>query len=193
MSRKPFMPGQPRRKIGGVTLIEMMIGIVILSLLLSFALPGFGVWIQNSQIRTSAESIQNGLNLARAEAVRRNVLVSFVFTNTAPAAADVNTIVAAVDGINWMVRLFEVNGVYAAGDFIQSRAGADGTPNVAVATTLATITFNSLGRVTPTPAADIVIDVTNASGTRPLDVVVTPGGQIRMCDPALPATNVQSC
>ena len=105
-----------------------------------------------------------------------------------------DTIVLAVGGINWMVRVFQVNGVYTAADFIQSRAGADGTPNVAVATTLATITFNSLGRVTPTPAADIVIDVTNASGgTRPLDVVVTPGGQIRMCDPALPATNVQSC
>jgi prepilin-type N-terminal cleavage/methylation domain-containing protein len=62
----------------GMTLIEMAIGLVIVGLLLVMALPGFGTWLQNSQIRNAAESLQNGLQLTRAEAVRRNTRVQFV-------------------------------------------------------------------------------------------------------------------
>lgn len=192
---------QPRQKAAGVTLIELMISIVLLSLLVSFALPSFSTWIQNAQIRTSAESIQNGLNLVRTEAVRRNALTSLVFTNTLPTVGNINSIVADKNGSNWVARVLPAEGEFTAEDFIQGRSGMDGSPNVAVNAVVdasdapqATITFNSLGRVSPAPESDITIEVTNsAGGTRPLTVLVTQGGQIRICDPALPATNVQSC
>lgn len=193
MSQQSFLIRATTHNIGGVTLIELLIGITLIALLLGLGLPSFGTWIQNAQIRTSAESIVNGINLARTEAVRRNAAASFVFTNTPPTAGNVNSIVPAMAGTSWMVRNFQAAGVYTADDFIQGRSGADGSPNAVIAATQATLTFNSLGRVSPPLGANVTINVTNTNGTRPLNVVVTPGGQIRMCDPNLPSINVQSC
>jgi type IV fimbrial biogenesis protein FimT len=64
--------------------------------------------------------------------------------------------------------------------------------------------FNGLGRVTPVPAGNITIDVTNPTGgtcatiatpapMRCLRVVVTAGGQVRLCDPAFASTDPQGC
>ena len=57
----------------GVTLIELLTALIIIGLLFGLGVPSFGGWIQNAQIRTAAEAIQNGLQLARVEAVRRNM------------------------------------------------------------------------------------------------------------------------
>ena len=61
-----------RRHTRGVTLIELMIGMTIISCLLLVGMPSFTSWIQDLQIRGAAESIQSGLLLARSEAIRRN-------------------------------------------------------------------------------------------------------------------------
>ncbi|WP_287366858.1 GspH/FimT family pseudopilin, partial [Thauera sp.] len=61
----------------GVTLIELMVGIAILTILFGIAVPNFRVWIQNGKVRTAAESIQNGLQVARVEAIQRNRQVQF--------------------------------------------------------------------------------------------------------------------
>ena len=73
----------------GFTLVEVMVAIVILGILFGIALPTYRVWIQNVQIRNAAESIQNGLQLARTEAVKRNTNVAFVLVGAAvdPAVA----------------------------------------------------------------------------------------------------------
>ena len=42
----------------GVSLIELMVGLTIMAILLAFGLPGSTAWIQNSQIRTAAESVR---------------------------------------------------------------------------------------------------------------------------------------
>lgn len=60
------------RRSSGVTLIELMIGVTIISCLLLVGMPSFTNWIQDLQIRSAAESIQSGLMLARSEAIRRN-------------------------------------------------------------------------------------------------------------------------
>ena len=58
-------------------MIELCIGLAVLAMLIAFAVPGMRGWLLNSQLRSTAESIQNGLQLARSEAVRRNVFVTF--------------------------------------------------------------------------------------------------------------------
>lgn len=60
------------RSADGVTLIEMMVGIGIISCLLLVGMPSFSNWILDLQVRGAAESIQSGLLLARSEAIRRN-------------------------------------------------------------------------------------------------------------------------
>jgi type IV fimbrial biogenesis protein FimT len=158
-----------------------MIGIALMGILIAVGLPGFSAWIANTRVRNSAESIQNGLQLARAEAVRRNRMVQFVLTNTAPTQVNVNAVVEDANGTNWMVRAFEAGGVYLAADFIQGRAGSEGSSDVTVASTLPSITFTGLGRLSV--AGVVQIDLTNASTDRPLRLVVDTGGLIRMCDP----------
>ena len=84
----------------GMTLIELMIGIVLLAILLALGAPTFFRWTQNSQIRNAAEAIQNGLTLARAEAVRRNTTVRFQLVTTTTAACALSP-----TGTNWVVSL----------------------------------------------------------------------------------------
>jgi type IV fimbrial biogenesis protein FimT len=159
----------------GVTLIELIIGIAIVAILMTLGAPSFRDWIQSSQIRNAAESIQNGLQIARAEAVRQNTFVQFVLT-----------------GADWQVGCVTPSGTCPAN--IQSRSSAEGSANAVVTADQATIIFSGMGRVTPVPAADIDIDITNPSGgscvsaggqMRCLRIVVSTGGQVRMCDTAL--------
>ena len=194
----------------GVTLIELVIGLVIISLVMGFGAPSFSGWIQNAKISTAAEATQNGLQLARAEAVRRNTQVRFQFTTTAN-----NTCALSATGTNWVVSLNDPTGLCntppqdppvppalpVAGSpyIIQARSATEGSSNVAVAitpTTTTTIVFNGLGRVTPVPASNSIIDFSSTSGSscaatggtlRCQRVVVSRAGQIFMCDPAVTA------
>ena len=61
----------------GVTLIELLIGMAILALILGLGLPSISTWMQNTQLRSAADAVQSGLQLARAEAVKRNTSVGF--------------------------------------------------------------------------------------------------------------------
>lgn len=191
---------------GGFSLIELMIGITIVSLLMAMGVPAFNLWIQNTQTRSAAESILNGLQIARSEAVRRNTTVRFSLTDAAGAVA-------------WTVDCVNVTADCPAG--IQSRSGSEGSPNARAgisATALpspipagyfdtplaagvglpAGVTFDGLGRMpTGNVGTDIArIDVTNASNAsaRRMVVMVGTGGQTRMCDPAIAlSTNPQGC
>jgi type IV fimbrial biogenesis protein FimT len=160
----------------GFTLIELIIGFVVVGILFMIGLPNFSLWLQNAQIRTAAESIQDGLQLARSEAVRMNSRVSFSIT-----------------GNDW-----SVDALTPASN-IQSHSGLT-TPNATVTTPQNAIVFTGMGRVTS--LTNTTLNVTNANGStcqgvggiiRCLNVNVLVGGSIRLCDPALPALNPQSC
>ncbi len=178
----------------GFTLIELMIILVIMALLLGLGVPAFTEWMQNSQIRTHAESTLAGLQHARMEAVRRNRAVEFLFTSTSPEPANVNALVPATQGPHWAVRVFQPGGAYNADDFIEGRSRAEGSANVTVNASQASLVFNGQGRLTG-GGGGVTIDFgsTSAAATRPLRIIVNTGGQVRLCDPALPAGNVQAC
>lgn len=193
----------------GVSLIEVMITIVIFAFLLGLAAPTLAQWAQNRQIRTAAESIQNGLMLARAEAVRRNANIRFNLVSTMK-----NDCALSSSGPNWVISADDPSGQCdaAASDtiaprIIQIRTNAEGSPNAAISGNgVTTINFNGMGLATSGAAT---IDVTNPTGgaCRRLDagnivgvmtclrVVVSPGGQVRMCDPFanLPADDPRRC
>ena len=161
------------RSAAGMTLIELLIGFVLVGVLLALGVPSFSAWMQNLQVRNAAESIFNGLQLARASAVQRNKSVTF--TMNGPDSS-------------WSVTIDSPSAGEPAS--VQSRSAAEGTPNAVIATTPPTITFDGLGKTTMPAAA--TIQVTNptggacgtASGTmRCLNITVAVGGQVKMCDP----------
>lgn len=69
----------------GFSLVELLIGLGILGILLSLAMPMFADWMRNTRLRNQADAVLSGVQLARAEALRRNAYVRFqlVSANTA--------------------------------------------------------------------------------------------------------------
>lgn len=188
----------------GYSLIEFAIGLMIISLMITMGVPSFSNWIQNTHIRTAAEGIQNGLQLTRAEAVRRNLPVSFQITTTADNGCALST-----TNSNWVISLDDPTGACASAPsdtvaprIIQLRDASEGSVFAAVAAGQSSITFNGLGRVIPVPAATINIDISNPNGgtciadggtMRCLRIAVSTLGQVRMCDPTLASGNPQGC
>lgn len=154
----------------GFTLVELMIGIIVLGILSAVAIPAYQTWIQNTKIRNAAESVLNGLQRARSEAVGRNANVSFDLVGT-----------------SWSVN--QANG---AANPLAVNGKEEFSPNITVAlapTGVTSVTFNGLGRVTDVPPlASITLDTNAISGgqSRSLIIQISPSGTARMCDPSLP-------
>lgn len=164
----------------GFTLIELIIGIAILSIVIAMGVPSYSAWIQNAKLRNAAESILNGLQLARSEAVARNQTVRF----------------ALGAGSSWNVCLPDPD---PDGDcvVIQSRATGDGSSAAITVTTtppaLTTINFSSLGQGT-VATIDVDVDpaIMPAADSRNLRILVS-GGNVRMCDPNVSAPDSRAC
>lgn len=187
-----------RRAQRGVSLIEIAVVLTIFAVLVSQAVPSFAAWMRNAQIRTATEGVQNGLQLARAEAIRRNRSVQFTLDDVPGSSWTIGCAVPVDNG---------TAGVEDDGDclaVIQQRlSGTEGTDGAQLTTTPSTartVTFDSIGRVTVNPGGTpsiTVVDATDpnmASGSaRPLRITVGAGGDVRMCDPALGSTDPRRC
>jgi type IV fimbrial biogenesis protein FimT len=197
----------------GFNLVEIAIAIGVLAILIALGAPTFGDWLQNQQTRAATEATLNGLQTARSEAVRRNALVRFQFVSDLTVGCSLSA-----TSLNWVVSVGDPSGACnkpidvappaTPGPVIQSRSAAEVSPNAIVTITPSgvtppstTITFNALGGVvnrnTDGSAPITRIDISNPAITsavaRPLRVVVSAGGSIRMCDPAVASADPRAC
>jgi type IV fimbrial biogenesis protein FimT len=194
----------------GFTLVEIAIALGVLAILIVLGAPSFGDWLQNQQTRAATEATLNGLQVARAEAVRRASPVRFQFVSDLTSGCVLSTAT-----LNWVVSVGDPTGacdksidLATPGPVIQSRSAQEGTPNATLAVLpagppVSFVTFNELGGVV-TPNSDnslpiTMIDICNpaitGSSARPLRVLVSAGGSIRMCDPnlAIVAPDARAC
>jgi len=164
----------------GFTLVELVVVLAVMALLLFVGVPSFGEFMQNQQVRVAGDAILNGLQVARAEAMRRNLSVQ---------------VAVNVPATGWTVS------ESASGAPIQSRTHEEGSRNAIVGTTpggATTVTFTPLGGVTsnadgslPVNQFDINFDKpgavcqtpTSPVGVRCLRILVSGGGSTRMCEP----------
>jgi len=159
----------------GFTLIEMMITIAIFGITLALGIPSYRTWVQNTQIRNAAESIQNGIQRARGEAVKCNANVAFTLGTAS----------------SWAVTHVNACGTLAAGSTLESRSSTEGSKNVTVTvapTGATTITFNNLGTVAANADASAALtridfDTPLVTDGRKLRVAIGLGGNARVCDP----------
>lgn len=182
----------------GVSLIELLIGLAVMGVLLAIAIPNLSAWLQNAQVRTAAESILNGVQIARGEAIRTNSQAKFSLTSTG-GMADWSVLAddPTTAGISLTVPVQSWKGAQAK----NARVGAstastqDYTQPLQAGTGLpASVTFDSFGHMVGTGITRI--DVTNAaaSGARRLVIIISSFGLARLCDPALSlASNPQGC
>lgn len=180
-----------RAHVNGFTLIEMMITVTLLAILFALALPSFTTWIKNSTVRATAESLQNGLRLAQAEALRRSRVTMLSLTDSATPAA-VPTPVA--DGKFWSVNTLQIRSESTdVREFVEAGVLGNARNDVQI-TGGASLCFSSLGRLVAVPAADTgtgiacpagpaSFTVTMPGADRSMQVNVAIGGQVRMCDP----------
>lgn len=165
----------PKSRHLGFSLVELMIGVAILAILAGLALPSFQTMLQNSQIRNAAESVTNGLQRARAEAVARNTKVAFALGTDS----------------SWTVS------VVTPASVIESRDRKEGSKNVTrtalavdLITPATTITFNNFGGIVANADASATlarVDLAAVGGNQNLRVTIGVGGNARMCDPNLAA------
>lgn len=164
------------RRPSGFSIIEVMVVVGIVGILIAAAVPSFTIWIQNTQIRTAGESIINGLQTARNEAVRRNACMQLEMKGK--TSWWVNPCASPDTDPPFMRRASEEGSINATANI---------TPNGS-----AIVSFSALGRLTsPNPSDGSTpintIQVQNptlaAGDARELQIQIPPGGSVRMCDP----------
>lgn len=186
----------------GFSLIELMVTISILAILMMVGLPALSTYVQNQKLRGAAESFLSGIQLAHSEAVKRNLDVDFVFTNDSSVGADKLNAAPVVNGKNWQVRTAKAgNEEYIEGKLGVEGAGgkgSDAAPITISSNGLGSLRFNGLGQMT-SQVTPVLIQISNPQGgdctsaggpMRCLNILVTPGGQIKLCDPGLSAAQI---
>lgn len=152
---------------------------VIVAILASLAFPSFQSMLANAQIRTAAQALHDGLQLARVEAIRRNERV--VFVKDTESGWTISTV--------------------TGGNTLQTRPYTEGSKTATVTVTpngATQVTFNSLGRVIDsTPISqldiDVPVSVLPAASSQNLRITVTTGGAIRLCDPNAATGTGRAC
>lgn len=195
-----------KQRAKGFTLLEMAVTMAVFAILVAIGVPSMRTWIYNARIRTVSDALQNGLRLAQAESLRQSRQVVFALTNTTTPTAI--PLPAAANGTSWAAyTLPSMTDGTETPNFIASGILSAASSNVQINSNgVAAICFNSTGRM----VANANANVTNVTGgatcalpvnvppaqifnvtttgdnadTRQLEVRVSLGGQVHMCDPA---------
>ena len=156
-------------------IIETMVVIVIVAVLMMIGVPSLQSWFTPAQVSAKAESVLNGLQFARAEALRRNTRIFFSMSaDTSWSVGCVVTNAACPSAIT--SKSSGEAGVLDASSFIPDAAR--------------TVTFNGIGAVATNAdgsasLAQIEFSKSGGGVTKTLRILVTSGGQSRICDPAV--------
>jgi len=158
-----------RSRHAGFTLIELMVVVAVIAISVALVGPSFSQAIANYRVRSAAESVLNGLNYARGEAVRRNSAVSFALV---------------AGGSGWTVSQVAPNTV------LQTRSNNDSPSTTVTPSGSDSVTFLPTGLVdttsTPLTQATVTSSVASTDSRR---INIYGGGLIRMCDPGISTAN----
>lgn len=199
----------------GISLVETMVVVVIMAIVMAVAAPNFSTWLAGTRIRATAESLLAGLQYAKSEATSRNTQVRFQLTTSLSSDCARST-----TGGSWVVDVVDANADddsvegkcdtapsdTTAPSILQLRAATEAGGNVRVNGDAEEIIFNGLGRQVPiagaATASTVSIDITPRSDAQCataggdvtcLRIVVSPAGQVRMCNPHIASGDPQAC
>ncbi len=176
---------QSLRQQRGLTLIELMVVVTVLGILMMFAIPSYSGWLERTRVRSAAQALHEGIQLARTEALSRNASVRF---SLAPTGA-------------WHISCDSVSGSSGCADTgaLHSRPAGEGRgfymlkvndTDVAGCGCNKTVVFLPHGSPDTTAAGYIskldVIALSSAddtSSSRAMQINLSPFGRTRMCYP----------
>lgn len=155
----------------GFTLIELVVGVAILAILASMAIPNFSKLVADTQVRSTADQLRDSIVRTRQEALKRNTPVTLTIEDGAGAIG------VAAFGANEAIEIttFTYEAVVTEGE----------------------VTLDGSGRA----SADASFIVSSprygckAAGgpITCFKIQVFVGGAVRMCDPAATAGGVRAC
>ena len=163
----------------GFSLIELVVTVVVLMTVSVFAIPAFQTSIGNSQIRTVTESIKNGLQQARVEAMKRNARIRFTLQEN--GAWQLGCVAAPVDAA----------AAPACPAIISQKSASEGSSaNVTIVADNPSVVFSGFGTRDPGVANELSrVDVSSTQVAqderRALRIILAAGGHARVCDPAV--------
>lgn len=165
----------------GFNMVELAVVMGVIAIVSTVAFPSFMSMIGNAQIRSVGESIKNGLQLARSEAVTRNQQVRFKLNADNSWEVGCVNVMGDTDG----------DGVENCPAIITRKAAKEGSSSNITVTRVGSdnVIFNSFGNQASIAGqlSQIDIDNTGMSDTnkRKIQVRLPFGGSVRMCEPAI--------
>jgi type IV fimbrial biogenesis protein FimT len=192
-----------RRHARGFSLLELMVVLTLIAVLALLATPSMVEWMKNQRIRGSAEAVLNGLQTARAEAIRRNRPAGFwLVSNLTDSCALSNTSGTWVVSVHSPANACATAPSATTAPLLVTSHAAQGNQDVLAAdasgSAASEVRFDGYGRILDgsTPIARIDIrDPADASKTTPdthtyrsLRVLIHGTGAIRLCDPRISTT-----
>lgn len=157
------------KKNAGFTIIELMVTVVILAIIATVAIPGFGNLIGENRLTTGTNLLVSSIRLARAEAIKRGTSVTFSTDGGLASGWCVHEGDDAGDCANDQIRGFE------------------GPGNLTYTATAADLVFDRRGFLVPQVGQTFTVAPTGcATGGRLLTVNVSPVGRTEI-DPDIGA------
>ncbi|MDB5872866.1 MAG: type 4 pilin N-terminal cleavage/methylation protein [Ramlibacter sp.] len=200
------MLGSARQR--GFNMIEVAVTMAILGVLMAAVLPSVSEYIRNTHVRSIAESAQNGLQRARAEALRRNKVVTFWLVSPSTAAPLDNSCAVSSASASWVISLDDPTGkcdiapsLTVAPRTVEAYGAGQGANGITIAglasdgtTAASSVSFNGYGQALQTGQPLSRIDVSHSNtGARRLRIQISTSGGVRMCDRDVTGSDPRVC
>lgn len=202
-----------RRRVGGFTLTELLVGIAIVAILLGLGVPSISGYLQSAKLNAAAQSYLAGIQTARTTAIRQNLVAQFVLTDTPVETANLaDALVPNPNGQNWVARVTDPTRAPPAFLLIEAKSATEGSasfatpPSVLIAGLSAptpftgVLGFNGFGATADQNTYTFVLQnpqgglCAPAGPMRCPNVLVPAGGLARICDPLVTAaTDSRGC
>jgi type IV fimbrial biogenesis protein FimT len=165
----------------GMTIIELMIALLILSILMGIAVPSFQQFTANSRATAATNGLVTALNLARSEALKRSAATMVC------ASADSATCSASTDwATGWLVTSdTNGNGAIDADEILQAWPALNGGMT---ATTAAEdrVVYNAMGMSQPAAVITFTVVPPHCTGIHAGQTVVSVTGGLQSNKVACP-------
>ncbi len=183
-------------------MIEMAVTLTVFAILVALGVPSMTTWIRNNKVRAMTDALQTGLRLAQTESLRRSRQVVFSLTNS--TTPTLTPLPAVANGTSWAIYTVpSMTDNSEVPTFIQSGELSNASTNVTINSNgVSTVCFNAVGRLVANTSANVIavtggdtcvqpsgtppvlkFTITTPGADRPLQVNLSLGGQVHMCDP----------
>jgi type IV fimbrial biogenesis protein FimT len=183
----------------GMTLIELIITLSIASISIALGLPTFIKWTQETSVRSQAEQLQAVILSARSYAVARNEWVRLQFTAKTGLVSWQIGCVRVTTNCSGIIdsKLFSESNPVRIGVGLANTTIDIKTPlNIGVGLP-AFISFNSQGMAANQMKDKEInrIDIMHKDKPQGLRLMITieMSGEVKICNPQAPKTNVEFC